>query len=161
MYPIRGLNMLTIKGTFIKPVKVKEADAKEFFRQMQAFTFGLMQDMVGFFAILEKKKIPIEVALGAIKFGQNMKDSQWHDDVENRKKWKTKAKRCPDCGQILALAPVNAPEGPSNLKGYKSIWHCTRGWEHEDPEKWCGYHSYSNLTANKILKKMRIKSRAG
>jgi len=142
-------------------MRVKEQQVKYFFNQMQAFNFGFMQDVRTFMHTLKNKDFTLDHALACIEFAQGKTDVVREREKKDRKTWVKKAKKCPVCGQILALAPVNAPEGSANLKGYKSLWHCTKGWEHEDPKKWCGYHSYSNLTMNQILKKMRIKQRVG
>lgn len=149
--------MLKKDGTFIKPVKVTEQAAKEFFLLVPSFNFGFMQDVLNFFDILEKKKIPVEVAFGAIRFRQQVSDAQWNSRIKQRNIWLKKAKKCPNCGKILKLSNINTPEGPANKKGYKSVWYCTSGWGQDDPEKMCGYHSYSILSTNKIIKKMGIK----
>lgn len=140
-------------------MKVKEQDVKYFFNQMTAFNFGFMQDVVTFMRTLKNKDFTLDYALACIEFRQGKTDMVREQEKKDRKTWVKKAKKCLDCGQILALAPINVPEGPANLKGYKSMWYCTKGWEHEEPEKWCGHYSYSSLTLNKIFKKMGIKQK--
>ena len=140
-------------------MRVKEQQVKDFFNQMQAFNFGFMQDVVTFMQALKNKDLGLDFAITCIEFAQGKTDKFREQEKKDQKVWIKRAKKCPDCGQILSLRPVHEPEGPANTKGYKSIWYCSRGWELEDPEKWCGYHAYSNLTMNQILKKMRIKQR--
>ena len=142
-------------------MKITQQRAKYFFNQMTAFNFGFMQDVKTFMYVLKDKDFTLDYALACIEFAQGKTDVARKQEEKDRKTWIKKAKKCPYCGQILALAPINVPEGLANLKGHKSLWHCTKGWEHEDPEKWCGFHAYSNLTMNQILKKMRIKQRVG
>ena len=141
-------------------MRVKEREVKYFFNQMQAFNFGFMQDVWTFMHTLKNKDFTLDHAIACIEFAQGKTDKARVRDKKDQKTWLKRAKKCPECGQILALAPVMEPEGPANSKGYKSIWYCTRGYEQDDPEKLCGYHSFSHLTLNKIFKKMGIKSKA-
>ena len=140
-------------------MKLKEQQVKYFFNQMTAFNFGFMQDVRTFMHTLKNKDFTLDYAIACIEFAQGKTDIAREREKKDQRIWIKRAKECPDCDQILALAPVNAPEGPANLKGYKSMWYCTRGWEHDDPEKWCGHCSYSHLTLNQIFKKMGIKNR--
>ncbi len=141
-------------------MKITEQQVNHFFSRMQAFNFGLMQDVRTFIYALRNKDIALDHAIACIEFAQGKTDKAREQDKKDRKVWIKKAKKCPECGQILALAPITDPEGRANVKGYKSMWYCTNGWEHDDPEKWCVYHSFSHLTLNKIFKKMGIKSKA-
>jgi hypothetical protein len=146
-------------GVLIMRNKIKIREAEVFFKQMEAFNFGFMQDVRTFINSLKNKGITLDHAISCIELRQGKFDKAREQDKKDRDLWTKKAKRCPNCGQILQLKPVNSPEGPGNVKGYKSIWFCSRGWEKDDPKEWCGYHTYSNLTLNQIFKKMRIKTR--
>lgn len=139
--------------------KLTKQQADFFFKQMPAFNFGFMQDVANFIRTLKDKDIPLEHAIQCIELRQGITDEAREQDRKDSKIWFKNAKKCPKCGQVLGLNPVKVPEGQGNLKGHKSLWYCSRGWEHEDPEKWCGYHSYSQLTMNQIFKHMGIKAR--
>lgn len=156
---LKDSNVLKADGTYIQPAEVTEPYARVFFQRMQAFGFGFMQDVMSFFYILEKKKIPIEHALGAIKLRQELTDRQWTQDIRNRQQWQKMARRCPRCGATLNFAPINAPEGPGNVKGYKGRWYCITGWSEDDPENICGYEAFTHKTLNYYLKKYGIKQR--
>lgn len=139
--------------------RLKKIHVDYFFKQMEVFQWGFLQDVESFIRLLNKKKIPIEHAVECIHIRQGKLDADWKQEEQDRSNYVKKAKKCPECGQMLALEPVLQPEGPSNKKGYKSVWYCTAGWEQEDPEKFCGFHSYSIKSVNQYLKKMKIKAR--
>lgn len=151
--------MLEKDGTFIRPAEVSEPYARVFFQQMQAFTFGFMQDIVSFFHVLEDKKIPIEYALGSIKLRQEVTDMKWSNDNRDRQLWNDKAKRCPKCGAVLMFMPIDEPEGPKNRKGYKGRWYCVSGWAEDDPTKICGYEAFTTKHINYYFKKYGIRRR--
>lgn len=45
---------------------------------------------------------------------------------------------CPDCGAALYLRAIYLPQGPGNLKGWRSCWECSR----------CLYDEYSLKTVS-------------
>ena len=139
--------------------KLTAEQAQFFFNQMSAFNFGFMQDVRTFMRSLKNKDFSLDFAIACIEFRQGKTNEVREQDKKDEKIWLKNAKRCPDCGKILSLNQIKEPEGLGNVKGYKSIWHCTNGWQYDDPEKWCGYHSYSMLTMNQIFKHMGIKIR--
>lgn len=142
---------------FKRKSKLTENQVAAFFTQMQAFHWGFLQDVVVFLKTLRNKHIPLAFAVECIMIRQGDIDASKEKARADQKKYMKKAKRCPDCGQVLTIMPIRDPEGPSNRKGYKSAWVCTKGWHQDDPDKFCGYHSFSTLTMQKILKKMGIK----
>jgi len=64
------------------------------------------------------------------------------------REWKEKAARCPKCGHVMELYPVNAPAGPRNVNGYKSVWRCVHGD--------CIYEEFSKWSVTTQLKKVGL-----
>lgn len=134
---------------------------KHFFKEMEIFNFSFLQEVTSFMKLLRRKHIPLAFALECIERRQEMVDAGEELRQSEQKKYKLRGKKCPECGQLMALQPIyEEPGSPANLKGYKAVWYCTRGWHQDDPGKYCGYHTFTTVTMNKILRKMGIKTKA-
>ncbi len=135
--------------------------ANHFFKQMEVFDFSFMQEVASFMELLRRKRIPLAFALECIERKQEFEDEVDKRHRTDHKKYKAKGKKCPRCGQLMALQPIyEEPGSTANLKGYRAVWYCTKGWHQDNPEGYCGHHAFTTLSMNKILRKMGIKTKA-
>lgn len=112
---------------------------------LDAFGFGILQNMVNVMTSLEKRGVAEEdvkevvIAYVAKKRAELEKKQQIVQDEQNKKQvtYENKAPKCPKCGAPLMLRPIKAPKGIQNKKGYKSVWYCI------NEETDCVYEKYS------------------
>jgi len=140
--------------------KVTKGQVVQFMREAKkVYHFSFLQNVEVFDQWLKSKHFEFDHALACIRYEQDNLNEDMEREKYDNTIWHKKAKKCPQCGELLGLKPIVSPPGPSNVKGYRSLWYCQTGWREDNPEGICGYESYSMQSMNKVFKKMGIKAR--
>ena len=73
--------------------------------------------------------------------------------LDRARRWlKKRLKKCPECGGIMTLYPVNQTTEDQVGGGFKSQWLCGKICDNTG----CGYEEFSNLSVQKQLEKFKI-----
>lgn len=119
--------------------------------ELAVFSFGKLQDLVTLLNLIEERGITVEEVRNYVskeREKMEFRTAAIQKLTEKRMmEWEKIAKRCPECGSVLALSPINAPQGKANIHGYKSLWFCPKGD--------CIYEKFEKKSVKKILKELR------
>lgn len=114
---------------------------KDFFRSVfDQFPYGTIQDAATIMRLMIDHDFSMEEFIGANeKFKQDNKLLHF-EVIKNRRiafmEMKMKARRCPQCGAIMNLSPVNTVSGDQVGGSWKSMWMCSDVFG-------CGHEIYS------------------
>ncbi len=124
---------------------MRREELEEIGMKLQVFSFSRLQELVTLSIVLKREGISIKKVKEFIKASlgrQQFQEEEFRALVQLREKmWLKNARKCPDCGTPMMLAPIKQPKGKGNTYGYSCIWFCTEEdcifeeYTHEDFRK--------------------------
>ena len=111
-------------------------------KALGAFSLGQIQDFVTMHGIMREHDISVAHLEEYVKTEQARLAGQIKADCKHLEKMPD----CPACGEKLSIRAIRLPKGPSNRKGWKSLWQCLA----ED----CVYEAYSTRTVAEELEQL-------
>ena len=115
---------------------------ESFEKKMSVFSFQQHQDFVTYFKFLYSLSMTIEDVENYIKEKRELFVEEGEKRQKRLELWANVALKCPDCGTVMNLYPVNVGKGDQVGNGLNSQWKCSN----------CECDRYNEKTVKEVLK---------
>lgn len=128
---------------------ILEEDHNRFFQDIQAYSWGFVQDVFTFLKMINEKGYSLDFAMKCILIRKENYMERVKAIRRIEELWRDRGLKCPECGKQMFLEPVNSGPADQVPGGWRSIWRCVDIVD-------CGHEELSKKSVGEWLRRLHL-----